>query len=216
MELTAALTADMNDLCTSAATDPDTVLDPLRALNRDLRLISRSYLGLELILLAGGRAITVASFEPGVQVDDIASSLHLPLALLHPALETPAAAEVHGSADQESALIVYAGRPGALVDLAADLTYALAPGHPGEPRSKPAGGLGSAPRAVSLDQHLTPQSLTPGVTGTEDASTVNRAVGLLMGQGQTQAKAHRDLTSQAARAGVSVVAWSAQLLRAVG
>lgn len=208
MELSAALTADINDLCTSVATDPDTVIDPLRALNRDLRLTTRSFLGLELTLLDHGRAISLASFEPGVQFEDIVTSLHLPLSLLNPT--TRASAVTNGSTGQESALTLYAGRPGALVDLAADLTYALAPG---QPQSKSADGPGLGAGEVRLDQDLIPRSLTPGVTGIDDVTTINRAVGLLIGQGQTPEEAHRDLVDQAAIAGLTVVAWSAQLLR---
>lgn len=216
MELSAALTADINDLCTSVAADPDTVMDPLRALNRDLRLTTRSYLGFELVLHDHGRAITLTSFEPGVQLEEIVTSLHLPIAVLGLPIDAAIPVDSDGGRSPDSSLTLYAGRPGALVDLAADLSYALVPGRSGQPEPKPAGRLGSVAREVVLDQHLTPRSLTAGVTGSHEASTVNRAVGLLIGRGQTPEEAHRDLANQAAFAGVSVVAWSAQLLRPVG
>jgi hypothetical protein len=92
---------------------------------------------------------------------------------------------------------LYAGSPGAFVDLAADLAWLTA-----RPLSD-----------FVLDQHLTIP--TPSNTGTQlhAASIINQAMGVLMGRGHTPEQAHRQLDSQAADAGTDRHA-AAQLILA--
>jgi hypothetical protein len=95
------------------------------------------------------------------------TSLRLPLSAL-------------GNAGLLGALVFYAGNPGAFVDLAADLSFAL--------------GLG--PDVVALDQDLTPISdpagLT-GLTGLAEMSQVNQAIGILIERGHVPHSARTEL-----------------------
>jgi hypothetical protein len=83
------------------------------------------------------------------------------------------------------ALILYAGSPGAFVDLAADLAWLTA-------------------RSLSdfiLDQHLTPAAGSLQEGQLRAASAINQALGVLIGRGYTPQQAHGELDTQAAHAG---------------
>jgi hypothetical protein len=66
-----------------------------------------------------------------------------------------------------SEVILYAGTPGAFVDLATDLSYALS----------------ARPDAVQLDQHLTLPDAAVGDTGLAAMSQHNQALGILLDRG---------------------------------
>ena len=93
-------------------------------------------------------------------------------------------------------LVLYAGSPGTFVDLAADLAWLTA---------RPL-------RDFVLDQHL-PAPAGKG-TGTHllEASVINQAIGVLIGQGYTPQQADRQLGAQAADAGISRHAASLRIL----
>lgn len=83
------------------------------------------------------------------------------------------------------AVNLYAGTPGAFVDLAADLAW-----------------LTTRPLSdFVLDEHLTVPP--PSNTGTQlqAASIINQAIGVLIGRGHTPEEANGQLDAQAARAG---------------
>jgi len=94
-------------------------------------------------------------------------------------------------------VVFYAGTPGALVDLAADLQWAL---------HLPAG-------ALLLDRHLTPPSGADPVAGLPEMSVVHRALGALLAQGRTPEAAAADLRTSADRSGTSVLTVAGNLIR---
>ena len=94
----------------------------------------------------------------------------------------------------------YAGVPGAFVDLAADLAFGL---------SVPYG-------CFRLDEDLTPTLLESGVVGVKETSTVNQAIGALIGRGHTPETAQAELGRQAGEAHESVYHSATRLLVAVG
>lgn len=112
MDIASALAADLYDIAVDLHVDPHRTEATVSMLTHNLRLAVRSYQGLELSTYVSDLPVTVTAFEPIVRREDIATSLRLPLDTL---LYT----------DQRSQLVVYAGRPGAFVDLASDLAYAL-------------------------------------------------------------------------------------------
>lgn len=95
------------------------------------------------------------------------------------------------------ALVLYAGSPGAFVDLAADLAWLTA-----RPLSD-----------FVLDQHLTIPAGSDTGTQLSAASVINQAIGVLIGIGYTPRQADLRLDSQAAHAGTDRYA-AAQLILA--
>lgn len=139
----------------------------LAALRKDLKLIVRSSLGFTL-RLGGAQPVTLTSIDHFISPGDITASLSLPLSWVSPA-------------EIGSSIVFYAGVPGALVDLSADFAVAL---------SLPLSG-------IRLDADLEPEFLTSGVSGLAEASTINRAIGVLMGGGRTLETAQAELGSLA-------------------
>jgi hypothetical protein len=89
--------------------------------------------------------------------------------------------------DAGRVVVFYAGHPGAFVDLAADLQRVH--------------GLDGP---AVLDDHLTDTCDPPrpcGITGLEELSDINRAIGVLITRGHTPAEAHAELRRRAAAGG---------------
>lgn len=95
-----------------------------------------------------------------------------------------------------SALVLYAGQPGAFVDIAADISWIT-----GRPLD-----------SFRIDEHLIPSGDDGSVTALQDASTVNQAVGVLLERGFTMEGARHHLDRLAAMAGVASAAAAAILL----
>jgi hypothetical protein len=180
-----ALTSHVHDLYASVA--EDATPDALDVLAADLRRSVPSYLGLQLVLNDHGHEVTVTAFDPTTTPDLIATSLQLPLSVLN----------VEG-ADPSSSITFYAATPGAFVDLEADLAFAL----PGDVRA-----------GITVDDLRRPSTLHPGVTGAAELSTINRAVGVLIGDGHHPDEARGELELRAAAAGLTVLAFATQLVR---
>lgn len=157
----------------------------LAALRKDLKLIIRSSLGFTL-RLGGSQPVTLTSVDYFIRPDDIVSSLSVPLSWVSPD-------------EVGSSIVFYAGVPGALVDLSADLAYAL---------SLPLDSL-------SLDADLAPEFLRSGIAGLAEASTVNRAIGMLMGRGCTVMTAQAELGRMADDSSQSIQQSAAGLLLAI-
>ena len=124
----------------------------MQALQDALFAAVPSGLGLSITIRVGLPAVTVTTLEGTATVE---SSLWVPLPSL--------------LAESGSAVVFYAGTPGALVDLAADLQWAL---------HLPA-------EAMLLDRHLTPPSGADPIAGLPEMSVIHRALGALLAQGRT-------------------------------
>ncbi len=172
MELSAAVAADLTIL-TEALDGADTDLaQTVQQLAAAASSAVGSYLGLTITATTGGRPINLTALQDSAQVDDIRTSLRVPLdAGNHHHRDT------HAQAGQAEAitgpitgpgmeLILYAGNPGALIDLAADLSWLT----------------GRELSDFVLDAHL-------GVAEHDDelgrTSWVNQAIGVLIGRGYT-------------------------------
>ena len=112
MDWPTALLRDLLDL--SASVDGEAELGPrLAELATTLRAAVSSYCGLDLTVHDGVHPVTLTSFLPAADGDEIATSLRLPLVT------------VSSDVDSQSRVIFYATTPGAFVDLAADLGHVL-------------------------------------------------------------------------------------------
>jgi hypothetical protein len=176
VQLTAALAADLATLSEALdETDAD-ITDALRRLVADVRLAVPSYLGLT---VASGDAtfpLTLTAMEDSAHPDDVVSSLMMPLS------DTSA-----DGVRLRLAVILYAARRGAFVDLAADLAWLT-------------------DRRVSdfvLDQHLSGPAQPDPDGGLQAASLVNQAIGVLLGRGYTPEQAALEIDARAAAAGHS-------------
>jgi len=183
MEISDALVAELTALSDESADPVFDLPNAVQALQDALLTGVPSGLGLTLTIPVGLSAVTVTTLEG---TDTVGSSLWVPL----PAF---AGAEVGGG------LVFYAATAGALVDLAADLQWAL---------RLPAD-------ALLLDRHLTPSRAEP-ITGLPEMSLVQRALGALLAQGRTPEAAAQILRTSADRSGMTVLAAAGELLRASG
>jgi hypothetical protein len=133
-----------------------------------------------------GLTITLAldghqiSFSLTERVADAMTSLCIPLP------------EVAGS-EPGSSLVLYAATPGAFVDLAADLAWTL----------------GLDPGALVLDEHLAVPQSSEVVTGLQDHSIINRAIGVLIEDGYTPESGRTELRRRAEldEVALTVSAW---------
>ena len=166
MDLSTALAADLARL-TEALDDPGVVeLPALLGRCHDALLAAvPSGLGLSMTFPAGPGGVTVSTLPAAGTA--IRSSLRVPM--------TPWA-----DVDPGSDVVFYAATAGALVDLAADLGWALQ--LPGD--------------GVLIDRDLSPEDR--GRSGLWELSVVHRAVGMLLDRGRTP-HAARDELDRAAR-----------------
>ncbi len=167
VDLSTALSADLKNMFRVLDLPALDVERSLLALRVDVQLAVPSFVGLSMTLMVHGHPVTLTSMDENT-FTAIASSLQLPLALT--------AAVATGSR-----LVLYAATPGAFVDLAADLSFALA-----------------APDGeVAVDEDLRPCTMQSGLTGIAELSIINRAIGLLMGRGLTPEAAQSHLQRRA-------------------
>ena len=200
MVLPRVVLTGLHELAFSIDADDDTLTDALARLVTHLRRSALSYTGLQLTIVSDGSPVTL-THHVGANAPP-ATSLRVAWAALVP------------ESDGDSHVIFYAARPGAFVDLAADLSYAL--GIPtGSPRSPPVDGAANAHEdraAIELDGDLALETPRSGLTGLAELSTINRAVGFLIGQGHLPEHAHEILRRGAAGAGVDIHVFAATLL----
>lgn len=149
----------------------------LRGLATGARVAVHSYLGLSVAITTNGSPLDFAVLEDGVRPADIRSSLMVPLS---------AVIGAGVSAEPVITLILYAGTPGAFIDLAADLAWLTA--HP----------VGAFP----LDEHRMLRQLPDRITSLSASITINQALGVLIGRGATPEQADVELDGRAAGAGV--------------
>jgi hypothetical protein len=124
----------------------------LQVLIDDLTLAVPSLLGLTLTVTRGGVPVTLQILPPE-HADAVSTSLLIPLDMI-------------GVDDPGGTLIIFAARPGALVDLAADTRFAY--------------GLDGQ---VVLDEHRPTPSTPPGATDPDGVRIIQQAIGLLIDRG---------------------------------
>lgn len=163
MDISAALVADLAAL-TEALGDPSVDLEAeLRQLAAGLTRAVASFTGLTMTVGVDGQEL---SFSAAAGVDGVAPATSLKISL-------PADA-----ARGETSLIIYAAVPGAFVDLAADLSYIL----------------DIDLESVALDEHPPPAPRDgEGMTGLNDLSMINQAIGVLLARGHTRDSAVEEL-----------------------
>ncbi len=166
MEISTALSADLKNMLYVLDRPDLDVENALLTLRADIELSVPSFVGLSMTLIVQGQPVVLTSVADG-DLRVVGSSLRLPMALM--------------SAVPQGSLVLFAITPGAFVDLATDLSYAL-----------------SAPDGVlALDQDLELPAQHSGITGIAELSMINRAIGLLMGRGLTTHAASAHLQRQA-------------------
>ena len=214
MDLPAALLAHLKDLTASVGQDDQDLDDALTALTAALNSTAATYCGLRLTIVENQWLITLTAFTDGHDANGhdvpVGTSLRLPLALVSPAVD-------HGSR-----VVFFAVTPGAFIDLAADLSYVLG-GIPVSQASPPAdgddhrdhggAGLDGHRRAIELDLDLPLPSRVSGLTGLAELTVLNRAIGMLVAQGNDIEQAHQLLRRDAAAAGVEPHVYAARILR---
>lgn len=93
-------------------------------------------------------------------------------------------------------IVLFATRPGAFVDLAADIVWAT-----------------EAPHAVELDRHLGPVGRTDTVKDLAAASAIDRAIGALIGRGTPAARARAAIEERAEREGITTAEAAQRILQ---
>jgi hypothetical protein len=136
------------------------------------------------------------------------TSLRIPLTVLGPRF------------DPDSRITIYAATAGAFVDLAADLSCALHLPTSTDRSTAPDSSNGDDQRhsqvdddrRITLDADVPPNSLVSGVPGLSELSTINRAIGLLIGHGHHPFHAGEILRCHASIEGLEPHSYAARLL----
>jgi hypothetical protein len=204
--LPAVLLAHLQDLTVSIGEDDQDLDDTLVALSTALRATAATYCGLRLTIVENQWPVTLTAFTDGHDAS-VATSLRLPLALVLPAV------------DPESRVVFFAVTSGAFTDLAADLSYALG-GIPVDQASPAVDGVdqrgmrgSDQRRAIELDADLPALSRVSELTGLAELTVLNRAIGMLVAQGQDIEQARQLLRRDAAAAGVEPHVYATRILR---
>lgn len=178
MEISAAVAADLallEDTWYDPGTDPELgVMDTVLGLADDARVAVASFIGLTVTLT--GRApvdrvvLRFTLLEDHVDARDVGTSLRL-----LPPVDDPA----HPRPGVD--IVLYAGTPGAFVDMAADHSYAT----------------GCASAAADLDQHrgLAMELDITGVLGAD--RMIDEAIGVLIARGRTREEAVAEIDTLA-------------------
>ncbi len=144
-----------------------------------------SLLGFTISLGIDGTPVIVQVATRSDESSAAGSSLHLPLAWMPD----------HAG----SSLTFYASTPGAFVDLAADLAFAIGPRH-----------------GIVLDGNLDALPRAPAVFGLAGLSVVNRAVGMLIERGLEPDTAMAELEHRSAHENLTVPEAAAELIARSG
>ena len=197
MEISTDLAVDLQQLTAVLGGSPPEHADlqgRLWTLTEDAVIAVRSFLGLSVTLSIDGQDVTVTSMSGLVELSDVRSSLRVPLHAVSPNLS--------------GHVVFYAGRTGAFVQLAADLRAELGGGQAAvelvegrlDTRAGSPGPGADNSGAGSSGRRGTVATVVSGITGAAEMSSVNRAVGLLIGRGYTPEDARAHLREEAARA----------------
>jgi hypothetical protein len=171
MTMTAAIAAALTVL-TEALDDPTTdIAHSLQLLTFDAAAAIESYCGLSVVVPQSDPPLTATMLADGTVADDIRTSLQFRLPGRNDPRRTPAVV-----------IIVYAGSPGAFVDLAADLAWLTA----------------RPPSDFVLDEHVALAVRSTPEGQLHAAAAINQAIGVLIGRGYTPQQADWQLDTQAA------------------
>jgi hypothetical protein len=181
------LLRDLLQFSSHVELDDDALGAPLASLVADLQVAVPSYRGLHLTMVDSGYPVSLTAFLPLHDGDSITTSLRIGLAALGPGFD-------------DSSVVFYATTPGAFVDLAADIGYALPSLHR------------DGHRLIALDADLPPPAAISGLVGLDELSTINRAVGILIDHGHHPHQANAALRRDAAAAGLEPHIYAARLL----
>jgi hypothetical protein len=181
VEFSTALAAQLAALGSSAVQLPDAV-EELHGL---LLAVGPSALGLSITVHISDVDLTLTTVPEGVQPQ---TSLRVPLSMW-------------AGFETGSEIVFYASTSGSLVDLAAELGWAL------ELNITWTNQI--LDHVLVVDQHLTP---VPGLSGLDDLSAVNQAVGVLLSRGRSHDVAVEDLRRAATLANSSIGAAAQALM----
>jgi hypothetical protein len=183
VEISDAVTADLAAL-SDALEEPGADLALMvQRLGDSCALAVKSYLGFAITLVIDEIPVSFSVLEDFLDPAEILTSVMFPLTAL-------------GDHDSGSEVILYAAKPGAFVDLAADLSYALRVG----------------PDTIKLDQHLTPADPALGAAGLGTLSRHNQAIGILLDRGYDSDEALTELHRLAGLNAISVETAARQLI----
>jgi hypothetical protein len=182
VEISAGIAADLA-LLAQALDDPRVDLETgLRTLAADVEHAVASFTGMTFTIALDHHEVRVAVGH-GTTDPLAGASLLIPLSDVAP-----------GS---RGSLLLHAATPGAFVDLAADLAYAL----------------GIDPAALVVDAHLDPRSAESAAIGLADQIAINQAIGVLIGRGHTPESASRELDRRAERDPAGLPAAAERIIR---
>jgi hypothetical protein len=188
-EITPGLAATLA-LLTAALDEPGAdVAASMAAFAAEAHAAIGSYLGLTVSISAGAGAVTFTTLADSEQTPAIRASLRM---LLPDVAST-------GADGVGPALILYAGRSGAFVDLAADLAWLT----------------GRELTDFVLDQQLQLPAQPDGTLTLLTASLIDQAIGVLIGRGYAPDQARRELDTDAARAATDRAGAAARILAAL-
>ena len=179
MEINAALTAVLTALSADRGHPGPDIGETLELLAADARAAVPSFLGLAVTMTVSGEPLAMIAMEDGARPDEVTTSLLVPIN------NTVTSAERGTSVTTDISLVLFASTPGALVDLAADMTWLS----------------GRDPAQVVLDQHLHLADGTGDSATLADISTVNQAIGVLIARGHPPEQAEQQLDRIAAADG---------------
>lgn len=151
-----------------------------------VKLAVASYLDMTVTVAVDGHQVRFTAPERATTTGPaVGASLLIPLSLV-------------SLAEPGSTLVLHAAAPGAFLDLAADLSYAL----------------GLDPHALMLDAHLAPPNGSgEGVSSLAEYCTINRAIGVLIERGHTRESAREGLAQYASLDGGELHTAAEQVLR---
>jgi hypothetical protein len=164
VDISAALIADLALLTQALDTEGLDLEAGLRSLAADVKMAVTSYTGMTVTIALDGHEVTFTVHDTPTAAASSRTSLLIPLNALT-------------TTDPQSALVLYAATPGAFVDLAADLSYAL----------------GMEATALAFDRHLPAPDAQSASTGLGTRVAIDQAVGILIGRGHTPETARDEL-----------------------
>ena len=209
MELATALVTHFHPFSTSIGLDGNGLDDALdasvAAFTAHIDAAVPSYLGIQVAIRQSGHPVTLTRITPHRTPT---TSLRIPLTVLGPRF------------DPESRVTLYAATAGAFVDLAADLSYALHIRSSSDRYTDTGGSDGEegrhgqvdGDRRITLDADVPLSPLVSGVSGLSELSTINRAIGVLIGHGHHPDHAGEILRCHASIEGMEPHSYAARLL----